>query len=87
MNALTLQILNKLDEIKKVLKELAVMKQHAQSVAKLQLDNQRLKEEISRIEEDLASSGSTRTADDVQGDLHALTDEMYVLYLRVCSPL
>lgn len=54
------------------------MNQQAEYLAKLQGQTVSLSKEITQIEEDLASSGSAKTADDVQAELTQLADEMYV---------
>jgi len=58
------------------------MKLHAGHVARTQKEADRLREEISSIESDLKSTGSTKTADEVQVELDALADDMYDL---LCS--
>ncbi len=52
------------------------MKQHAAHVSRTQKDVERLKQEIANIEADLSATGSTKTADDVQEELDALSAEM-----------
>lgn len=48
-------------------------------MSRLQKDIERLKKEIESIESDLSATGSTKTADDVQGEVEALSTEMYDL--------
>lgn len=52
------------------------MKQHAVNVAELRTASERLKEDIARLEEDLAHTGTIQTADDVQEKLGELASEM-----------
>jgi DNA repair protein RAD50 len=52
------------------------MKQHANHVSRTQKELERLKQEIINIETDLSATGSTKTADDVQLELDALSDNM-----------
>ncbi|KAH7924955.1 hypothetical protein BV22DRAFT_469854 [Leucogyrophana mollusca] len=64
----------KLSVIKKELREIAALKQHASSVSRNQSDSERLQAEISSLEEDLAATGNTKTADDVQVELDELSN-------------
>lgn len=74
--------------MKQEAKELTSMKQVAISLAKLNSDCSRLTTEISALEKSLATTGSTKTADDVQEELGALSDKMYALHLlSQCSML
>ncbi|RDX42487.1 hypothetical protein OH76DRAFT_1362729 [Lentinus brumalis] len=59
------------------LKEIIDMRQHAVSVSKAHKDIERLKQDIKDLEDSLkGSSGSTKTADDVQQELQQLSDEL-----------
>lgn len=53
-----------------------MLKQHASTVTRLQKDVERAKQEIKNLEADLSTTGSTKTADDVQTELDALTNEL-----------
>ncbi|KAH8114569.1 AAA domain-containing protein [Phellopilus nigrolimitatus] len=66
----------KLDEIRRELKELMVLKQQALSVSESNAASGRLQEEISRLEENLSSTGSVKTADEVQVELGDLSTEI-----------
>jgi hypothetical protein len=63
------------------MKDMSVMKQAANHVSRTQKDISRLRDEISSIEKELAATGSTRTADDVQLELDALSVEMYGMFI------
>lgn len=49
------------------------MKQQASSVARLQKEAERARQEATSIEDSLKSTGTTRTADDVQRELDELS--------------
>lgn len=64
------QALAKLSDVKKELKDLALMKQHAASVSKAIKDIERVGQEVKNLETDLEATGSSRTAEDVQSQLN-----------------
>ncbi|KAH9969662.1 P-loop containing nucleoside triphosphate hydrolase protein [Russula dissimulans] len=66
----------KLQALKKELKELGSLRQHAINVARLHNDCKDLRKEISSVEDSLAATGSKKTADDVQQELDALIAEL-----------
>jgi DNA repair protein RAD50 len=66
-----------LNELKKQLKDITSMKQHAINVARTKKEADRLQEEISSLETELRVTGSTKTADEVQVELDLLTNDMY----------
>jgi DNA repair protein RAD50 len=66
-----------LNELKRQLKDLASMKQHAIHIAKTQKEADRLREEISNLETELSATGSTKTADEVHVVLDVLASDMY----------
>ena len=70
------QAQERLDELRRELKELSILKQQASNSVKLNSDVNRLKEEIARLEEDLSSTGSVKTADSVQEELEALGSQL-----------
>jgi DNA repair protein RAD50 len=51
-------------------------------VSRNQTEIERLKTEIANLEEELSATGSAKTADDVQTELDALSNEMYADWLR-----
>lgn len=57
-------------------KELAVLKQHASIVSRIQKEIETLREESKTLETELAATGSTRTIDDVQQEIDNLSAEM-----------
>ena len=71
-----LQALDKLNDLKRQLKDIVVLKEHASNVSRTQKELERLKQEIASIENDLLATGSTKTADDVQAELDALTENL-----------
>ncbi|KAI5117920.1 hypothetical protein M0805_001999 [Coniferiporia weirii] len=66
----------KLAEVRRDLKELMVLRQQALNVSELKMAGERLEEEISRLEENLSSTGSVKTADDVQEELGGVGNEI-----------
>jgi DNA repair protein RAD50 len=67
------QIVN---DMKKDIRDIATLKQHAAAITKNQSEIGRLTTEIANLEEELSSTGSSKTADDVQTELDALSNEM-----------
>ena len=65
---------------KKELKELLSLRQHAINVSRLHGDCKDLRKEISSVENSLAVTGSTKTADDVQQELDELSTELWVSF-------
>ncbi|KIM89254.1 hypothetical protein PILCRDRAFT_218441 [Piloderma croceum F 1598] len=70
---------DKMDELKKLLKDVTSMKQHAINIARTQKETDRLRDEISSLESELKSTGSTKTADEVEAELDALAVDLYAL--------
>ena len=68
-----------LEDIKKDLRELSLLKQHAASVSRAQKDIQALEREITILETELLSTGSAKTVDDVQKEIDTLKGEQYVI--------
>ena len=65
-----------MDGVKKDVKDMNGLKQAVLSITKLQNDVNRVKGDITKLEDDLSNTGSTKTVDDVQRDIDMLTDEM-----------
>ena len=83
-----LQALAKLSDVKKELKELALMKQHAASVSKAIKDIERVGQEVKNLETDLEATGSSRTAEDVQSQLNDVSANLCAaLYATMPSVL
>lgn len=59
-----------------MIRDITALKQQAATVSRNLEDVNRLKEETANLEEELRTSGSTRTADDVQAELDTLSGEM-----------
>ncbi|KAH7885017.1 ALG6, ALG8 glycosyltransferase family-domain-containing protein [Phlebopus sp. FC_14] len=72
------QAAQKLDEIKKDIRDVNSLKQQAATVSRNQSDIERLQREIANLEEELTATGSTKTADDVQTELEALSNEIRI---------
>jgi DNA repair protein RAD50 len=64
---------DKLQVLKRELKELVSLRQHAVNVSRLHSDCKDLRKEISNVENSLAVTGSKKTADDVQQELDELS--------------
>lgn len=64
---------DKLQVLKRELKELVSLRQHAVNVSRLHTDCKDLRKEISNVENSLAVTGSKKTADDVQQELDELS--------------
>ncbi|KAF7792625.1 hypothetical protein EIP86_003722 [Pleurotus ostreatoroseus] len=73
------EALERLNNVKKELREIAGLKEHAVSVSRTHQEIQRLQREITSLENDLLSTGSTKTVDDVQSALEAARAESYAL--------
>ena len=58
------------------MKDIAALRQQANSVSQLQKDTERLKREITTIESELMVTGSTKTADDLQEELDTISNQM-----------
>lgn len=72
----------KLDELKDQIRDLSNLKQQASTVARLQKEADKARQEAASIENSLLSTGSTRTADDVQRELDELSGTLYVCYIH-----
>lgn len=64
------------ENIKKAIRDVIALKQQAATVSRNLNDVDRLKAETASLEEELSASGSTKTADDVQMELDALSGEI-----------
>lgn len=74
--------MTKLNDIKKDLKDLALMKQHAANVSKAIKDIERIGQEVKNLETDLEATGSSRTAEDVQSVLNEVSANLSVVSFR-----
>ena len=70
----------KLNEVKKELKDLALMKQHSSNMSKAIKDIERISQEVKNLETDLEATGSSRTADDVQNQLNEVSANLCVFF-------
>ncbi len=70
--------MGKLNDIKRELKDLHALKEYANNVSRLQKEIERLNGDIKFLESELMSTGSTKTADDVQAEIDAISADMYV---------
>ena len=73
-----LQTLERLEGVKKDLRENAGLKQQAISVSKARREIRQLEDEISGIQTELLSTGSTKTVDDLQREREGMMTERYV---------
>lgn len=73
---LVCQAAQKVNDIKKDLRDIATLKQHAAAITKHQSENGRLNAEIANLEDELRSTGNSKNADDIQTELDALSNEM-----------
>lgn len=70
--------MEKLDEIKRALKDIVILKDHGKTISRLQREIERAEQEVQSLESDLLTTGSTKTADDVQEELNSLSVELWV---------
>ena len=66
----------KLQALKKELRELVSLRQHAVNLSRLHNDCNGLRKDISNVENSLAVTGTKKTADDVQQELDQLSAEL-----------
>ena len=71
-----MQAVANLNDLKREIKDIAFLKQHAATVSSTLSQITALKRDISVLESDLSSSGSTKTVDDVQGELDVVSDSL-----------
>lgn len=71
-----LQADEKLQALKKELRDLVSLRQHAVNLSRLYNDCNNLRKEISNVENSLAATGTKKTADDVQQELDQLSAEL-----------
>ncbi|KAJ7675825.1 AAA domain-containing protein [Mycena polygramma] len=69
-------ISEKIDDLKRDLREIRLLKNHAQNVTRLQRDLKKANETVAGIEKELSATGSTKTLDDVQNELEELLSEI-----------
>ena len=62
--------------MKRELKDIALLKDYAKTVSRLQREIERAEQEAKDVESDLSITGSTRTADDVQEELNTLSGDL-----------
>ena len=82
------QIGEKLDVINRQVKDILTLKQQTATITRLQREVDKANQEVDELESSLSTTGSTKTAEDVQNELSHLTGEMWVIfpqsdYLRV----
>jgi len=65
-----------LEKIKKDLRDIQSIKQQAGTVSRLQRDIDRAKQEITSLEVDLASAGSTKTTEGVHEELETISSNL-----------
>ncbi|KAJ7109736.1 hypothetical protein C8R43DRAFT_904551 [Mycena crocata] len=69
-------ISEKMDDVKRDLRDIRTLKNHAQTVSRLQKEIKKAKEVVAEIEQQLSATGSTKTADEVQSELDELLVEI-----------
>lgn len=72
---------SKLEISKRDLRDITALRHSASVVSKMQKDIDRLSREVSVIEGELSVTGSTKSLEDVQQELDALSGEMCVFSL------
>ncbi|KAF5382729.1 hypothetical protein D9615_002851 [Tricholomella constricta] len=70
------EAIENLDTVKRELKDILVLKDHVKAVIRLQADIGRAETDIANLESDLLTTGSTKTADDVQVELDEASAEL-----------
>ncbi|KAF8627436.1 hypothetical protein AX17_006250 [Amanita inopinata Kibby_2008] len=65
-----------LDTVKKHSRDTQTLKQHASTISRLQREIDRARQEVTTLEGDLASAGSTKTPDDVHAELNEVSSEL-----------
>lgn len=74
------QIGAKLDVINRQVKDIITLKQQTATITRLQKEVDRANQEVDELELSLSTTGSTKTAEDVQNELSHLTGEMWVTF-------
>ncbi|KAJ7134632.1 P-loop containing nucleoside triphosphate hydrolase protein [Mycena epipterygia] len=69
-------ISEKIEDVKRDLRDVRTLKTHAQTVTRLQRDLKRANENVTALEKQLSATGSTKTVDDVQNELDELLAEI-----------
>jgi predicted nucleic acid-binding Zn-ribbon protein len=80
-----MQASEKLAAVKKEIKDLVQLRKAAADVSRLHAEVEQLSKEIERIEQDLASTGSNRTVNDVQREVDVINTEQYVAASFPCD--
>lgn len=70
------EAVDKVDDMKRQLKDIATLRDHSKTISRLQREIERAGQEAKDLESDLSTTGSTRTADDVQEELDRLSGEL-----------
>ena len=70
------QLMDKLEEVKKQVKSILALKQQTATITRLKSEITRTQNEISDLELELSATGSTKTLDEVQGELNDITSEL-----------
>ncbi|KAG6818307.1 hypothetical protein H0H93_006082, partial [Arthromyces matolae] len=68
------EALDKLDAVKKELKEIVILKEHVKTISRLRGEVARATDDVANFEIELQASGSVKTADDVQRELDNVTN-------------
>jgi len=62
--------------INRQVKDILILKQQSATITRLQKEIDRANQEVDQLEASLSTTGSTRTAEDVQNELSRITGEM-----------
>ncbi|KAL0961152.1 hypothetical protein HGRIS_006124 [Hohenbuehelia grisea] len=65
-----------LSDIKRELKDIAHLRDHANTISRLQREQEHLKTDIGRLEEELSATGSTKTPEDVQSEIDSISSDI-----------
>ncbi|KAJ7459863.1 hypothetical protein FB451DRAFT_1182155 [Mycena latifolia] len=72
-------ISEKVEDVKRDIRDLGTLKNYAQTVTRLQKEIKKAHENIADLEKQLSATGSTKTVDDVQSELDELLAEISLL--------
>ncbi|KAE9395078.1 hypothetical protein BT96DRAFT_163110 [Gymnopus androsaceus JB14] len=70
---------SKLETIKGELQDVQSLRESGKTIARLQKEVNRLKQEVESLETELASTGSTKSTEDIQGEIDVLSSQIRAL--------
>ncbi|KAJ8496238.1 hypothetical protein ONZ45_g12526 [Pleurotus djamor] len=71
-----IEAVSKLNDIKRDLKDIGILKEHASTASRLQREIERLKSDIKTLESELSATGSTKTVDDVSAEISSIAADL-----------